>query len=262
MIYTAYRLYKAFLTSWKYSKKVFRYALVSKETATFTYNLSPENETYLMNLTAQVTKKDISTIERYFKELKEDLELKETILHQISRSSFKKKKDKRCDYGNKLALYAIVRTLKPKTIVENGVEAGFTSIVVCEAVRKNKAEGFNGKFIGLDINENAGFLVKSESKYNSFSEFKCGDAIESLKSLDSKVDFYFSDGFRSYQYEQNEFSALRDKLNENAVVITNKATFSKALFELSQQLDKNYSFFKEQPAGHWYEGAGIGIMYS
>lgn len=262
MVYTAYRLYKAFLTSWKYSKKVFLYAVVSRETATFTYNLTPENETYLMSLTAQITKKDISVIEAYFKELKEDQELKKNILAQIDKSSFRKKKDKRCDYGNKLALYAIIRTLKPQVIVENGVEAGFTSIVLCEAIRRNNAEGFGGAFVGLDINADAGFLVKSDPRYKSFSQFKCGDAIETLETLDTKVDFYFSDGFRSYEYEQNEFSALQDKLNDNAVVITNKATFSKALFELSRNLNKNYSFFKEQPLGHWYEGAGIGIMYS
>jgi predicted O-methyltransferase YrrM len=261
MVYTAYRLYKAFLTTWRYSKKVFRHAVISKETATFTYNLTPENETYLMNLTAQVTKKNISIVEKYFQELKEDAKLKETILEQIAQSSFKKKKDKRCDYGNKLALYAIVRILKPQVVVENGVEVGFTSVVLCEALRKNKNEGFNGKFIGLDINKNAGYLVKSESKYNSLSVLKCGDAIQSLKSLDTKIDFYFSDGFRSYQYEQSEFSALKDKLNENAVVITNKAKFSKALFEFSRDLSKNYSFFKEEPLDHWYEGAGLGFMY-
>lgn len=261
MIYTAYRLYKAFLTSWKYSKKVFRYAIISKETATFTYNLTPENETYLMNLTAQVTKQEISIVEQYFKELNADAKFKQTILDQIAKSSFKKKKDKRCDFGNKLALYAIVRILKPQTVVENGVEAGFTSVVICEAIRKNRAEGFGGKFIGLDINENAGYLVKSQSEYNSLFEFKYGDAIESLATFDTKIDFYFSDGFRSYQYEQREFSALQDKLNENSVVITNKATFSKALFELSRELHKTYSFFKEAPLNHWYEGAGLGIMY-
>jgi hypothetical protein len=114
----------------------------------------------------------------------------------------------------------------------------------------------------MDVNKDAGYLIKKISRYESFSEIQCGDAIECLKSLNTKIDFYFSDGYRSYSYEQDEFASLEHKINVNTIVITNKATFSKALFEFSHRLNKNYSFFREHPSGHWYEGAGIGIMYS
>jgi predicted O-methyltransferase YrrM len=261
MIHAAYRLFKAFLVSYKYAKKVFRYAVISKETATFTYNLTPLNQLYLMNLVAQITKRDIGIIESYCSELEDNQVLRNAILHHIGQSPLRKKKDIRCDYGNKLALYAIVRTLKPAVVVENGVEMGFTSIVLCEAIRKNIEDGYAGKFVGLDINSKAGYLVKAASEYGSIFEIRCGDAIAGLQSLEWKIDFYFSDGFRTYEYEQHEFAVLSKKLNENAIVITNKATFSKALFELSLQLRKKYSFFKEHPQ-HWYEGSGIGVMHS
>lgn len=262
MLYTSYRLYKAALTSFRYAKRAFYYAVTSKETATFTYKLTPENETYLMNLTAQIVKKDIRVIEEYFNELETNSELKQQIVENTNKSPFNYKKDKRCDFGNKLALYSIVRVLKPKVVVENGVELGFTAIVLCEAIRKNIDEGYPGNFIGLDINKDAGYLINVVPEYKSFSEMKCGDAIESLKTIDSKIDFYFSDGLRSYQYEQSEFAVIENKITDNAIIITNKASFSKALLEFSQKLKKNFSFFKEDPLGHWYQGAGLGIMYS
>jgi predicted O-methyltransferase YrrM len=215
-----------------------------------------------MNLTAQIVKKDIQVIAKYFNELKGDQKLKELILDIAGKSPLRKKKDRRCDYGNKLALFAIVRALKPAVVVENGIEMGFTSIVLCEAIRKNIEEGYPGRFIGLDINDHAGYLVNAVTNYRSFSEIRCGDAVESLKSINTKIDFYFSDGFRSYEYEQKEFASLEKSLSDGAIVITNKATFSKALFEFAQNFNKNYSFFKEHPLGHWYEGAGLGFMYS
>lgn len=261
-LFTGYRLYKAFLVSCRYSKKVFRYAIKSKETATFTYNLTPENEAYLINLVADIVKTDIHTIGHYFQELKSNLELRQAILHHLSSSVYKKKKDKRCDYGSKLAFYAIIRVMKPKVVVENGVEVGFTSIILCEALKMNIKEGHKGRFIGLDINKYAGDLIKAEPQYGAFSKMKYGDAIESLKSLNEKVDFYFSDGLRTYQYEKDEFACLKEKLNDGAIVITNKASFSKALFEVALSFPKKFSFFKEQPLDHWYEGAGIGIMHS
>lgn len=260
MIYTAYRLYKAWIVSYKYARKVFRYAIASRETATFTYNLTEENQLYLLNLTAQVTKVDISVIEVYYNELKNNLGLQKTIISHIDNSPFRKKKDKRCDYGNKFALYAIVRALKPEVVVENGVELGFTSMVLCEAIRRNREEGYNGKFIGLDINNDAGDLVRAIPDYAHFIELKCGDAVDSLHALENGIGFYFSDGYRSYKYEQAEFAALEQKLGDKAIVITNKAKFSKALYEFSRRLGKNYSFFKEDPV-HWYEGSGLGFMY-
>lgn len=262
MIYTGYRLYKALIISSKYAKKVFSKAIHSKETSTFTYNLTPENELYLMNLAAQVTRTSIQEIERYFNELKENQQLKEDVLRNIGKSAYGKKKDKnRCDYGSKLALYSIIRALKPEIVVENGVEVGFTSIVLCEALRKNIEEGYKARFYGLDISENAGYLITVSTKYKDFAEMKYDDAIKSLGTLE-KIDFYFSDGLRTYQYEKEEFACLRQKLKDNSVVITNKATFSKALFELASNLNRKYVFFKEQPLNHWYDGSGIGILYS
>jgi hypothetical protein len=224
--------------------------------------LTQENETYLINLIAGIINTEREIIDRYFNELKENEKLKKTIISYLQQSVFKMKKDKRCDYGSRLAFYAIIRAVKPKLVVENGVEVGFTSVVLCEAIRKNIEEGYEGKFIGLDINKEAGDLIKSGSPYRTFAEIKFGDAIASLNLLEEKIDFYFSDGLRTYAYEQNEFANLRQKLNDQSIVITNKATFSKALYELSVELKRKFSFFKEHPQGHWYEGSGIGIMHS
>ena len=261
LIYTCYRLYRASSVSSQYVRKVFKSFLASKETHTFTYGLTPENETYLINLTAEIVKKDIKTIEHYFNELKANQKIKETLEQYADKSPYRMKKDKRCEYGIKLSFYAIVRALKSKVVVENGMEVGFTSIVLCEAIRKNREEGFEGKFIGLDLNKDAGYYIKAATGYESFSEIMYGDAIESLKQLKDEVDFYFSDGLRTYEYEKEEFACLENKLDSNAIVVTNKAKFSKALYEFSIHIKRRFSFFNEQPLNHWFEGSGIGILH-
>lgn len=259
--YFFYRLYKATKESFRYSKKVFGQAIRSKETATFTYKLTQENEAYLINLTAQITGTTPAAIAGYFKELNDNQQICSNIINNLSQSPYRLKKDKRCDFGNKYALYAIIRVIRPRLIVENGVEAGFTSAVLCEALLQNEKEGFPGKFIGLDISLDAGYLIKADQRYKHFAEMKYGDAIEGLKNIDSQIDFYFSDGLRLYSYEQKEFEAIDNKINENAVIVTNKATFSKALLEFAQAKNRRFSFFKEHPLEHWYQGSGLGIMY-
>jgi predicted O-methyltransferase YrrM len=261
MIYTLYRLYKALKESLRYTKIVFKYALKSKETATFTFKLMPENEAYLANLTAEILNTTVTEVQSYFNELKENEQLQKTIISNFQNSPYKNKKDKRCDYGSKLSFYAIIRIRKPKIVVENGIEAGFTSVIFCEAIRRNIEEGFNGKFIGYDINTNAGYLVKAEKDYRSFANIVYGETLESLTSFNEHLDFYFSDGLRTYEYEKSEFSCLLNKMQKNAIVITNKAKFSIALYEFSLLTNKRFSYFKEQPLAHWYEGAGLGIMY-
>lgn len=259
--YTIYRLYKAAAESFRYSKKVFKYAINSKETATFTYKLTEENEEYLINVTAQVTGVESSVVKNYFKELYENQQFQSEIIRHLKESPYRMKKDKRCDFGNKAALYAMTRIARPRVIVENGVEAGFTSAVFCEALFQNKKEGFPGEFIGLDISSDAGYLIKVKKEYADLSSMMYGDAINSLKQIEKSIDFYFSDGLRLYSYEKGEFEAIRHKLCDASIVVTNKALFSKALLEFAESSNRRFVFFKEQPLGHWYQGSGLGIMY-
>lgn len=241
--------------------RFFKGALTSRETSTLTYELTSENESYLIFLVAEVTGKDIAIITGYFDEIKKNSKLCDFVINKIKGSPYRNKKDLRCDFGSRIAWYAIIRANKSKVVVENGVEMGLTALALCSAIAKNREEGFEGEYYGLDINPDAAYLL-TNSPFASFAKLIINDSIDSLSRFENKpIDFYFSDGLRTYDYEKKEFAVLIDKANEQAVIVTNKANFSSALAEMALAKKKKFTYFQEQPLNHWYQGSGLGILF-
>ena len=255
------RILSASRLSMQHTGRFFKGALSSRETSTLTYKLTPANENYLMFLVAAVTGKDITTISGYFDEIKKNTELRDFVINKIASSHYRNKKDLRCDFGSRIAWYAIIRANKSKVVVENGIEMGLTALALCSAIARNREEGFEGEYYGLDINPEAGYLLTGSS-FTAFTKLIINDSINSLAQFEKKpVDFYFSDGLRTYDYEKKEFAVLMDKVGTQAVIVTNKANFSSALAEMATEKKKRFAYFQEQPLDHWYPGSGLGILF-
>ncbi len=261
LLFFSYRMLNALQRSAGSSAQFFRIALTSREIHTFTYKLRRENRYHLGLLVAKITGEDIDTIFGYFNEIEQNSEICKSVVSKIKKSTFRYKKDYRCDFACRVAFYAIIRALKSKVVVENGMELGFSSVVFCSAIAKNREEGFEGEYYGFDINPDAGLLIK-DPQFEPFAHLMIGDGMESLATIDKPIDFYFSDGYRTYEYEKKEFDLLFPKLSDQAVVATNKAIFSTALAELALREKKQFSFFLEQPTNHFYHVWGLGFMYS
>lgn len=146
-------------------------------------------------------------------------------------------------------------------VVENGIEMGLTAMALCSAIAKNREEGFKGEYYGLDIDPDAGYFLLN-SPFNEFAKLIINDSVNSLEQFKNKpIDFYFSDGLRTYEYEKKEFGVLIDKMAGQGVIVSNKANFSLALAEMASVKNKKFSYFQEQPLNHWYQGSGLGILY-
>lgn len=260
LLFFMFRLYTAAESSLRSTFQYFKIALKSREVHTFTYQMTRENRFHLAHLVSKITDQDINTIFGYFEEIEQNEALRQSISEKIKRSHFRHKKDRRSDFACRVAFYAIIRARKSKVVVENGMELGISSVVLCSALEKNRQEGFEGKYYGFDIDPYAGVLIKDPA-YEPFAQLVIGDGMKSLAAIEEPIDFYFSDGFRTYEYEKKELNVLKDKLSEQAVVASNKAIFSTALAELAIETNKEFSFFQEQPANHWYHGWGLGFMY-
>lgn len=240
--------------------KILQWGIHSKEDSTFTYTLEAKNQQYLIHIIALITDKSFKQIETYIHEILDNEALKFEIIQNIQTSAYHSIKDSRADYASRIAWYAWVRCQKPKIIVENGVEMGLTAVALCEALLRNKAEGHQGQYIGLDINPLAGVLIKHE-KYHSVAEMRYQDTIEVLSQFTDTIDFYFSDGVRSADYESREFSILFERLSSNGVVVSNKMEISDQLCQFATTFGKKFIYFKEKPEHHWYPGSGIGICF-
>src|SRR5690606_16156547 len=132
-----------------YNKKyvqIIKWLFNSKEDTNFTYELTNKNKLYVAQQISLVTKTDVNLILNYFKELEHDKALKNQIIKKINNSLWKNIADKEINYAKRLGWYAFARCLKPKVIIETGVDKGLGSIILCKALMENKKEGFSGMF--------------------------------------------------------------------------------------------------------------------
>jgi predicted O-methyltransferase YrrM len=245
-----------------YNKKypqILKWGFTSREDTNFTYDLSEGNISYMAHTIAAVTKKDYQTILNYFNEAANNKELMTHILSETAKSEFGRYADKEIRFGKRLGWYTFVRIMKPKVVIETGIDKGLGSVVLCAALLKNKEEGFEGRYYGTDINPQAGYLLSG--KYKEVGEVLYGDSIESLKKFNQQIDLFINDSDHSAEYEYQEYLTIEKLLNDKSIILGDNANCTDKLAAYSAQTGRNFLYFQEEPKNHWYPGAGIGISY-
>lgn len=236
-----------------------RWLFTSKETTNFTFNLEEQNKRHLASLIADVANISFDVAMQYITEIERDEALKRHIANATAESDWNFIADKEARFGRRIGWYVFVRVLKPKVVVETGVDKGLGACVLTSALKKNNAEGYEGKYYGTDIKPKAGYLLSGE--YANFGSILYGDSIESLKKLDCAIDLFINDSDHSADYEAVEYEVIANKLSEHAVILGDNAHATDALLNFSLKMSRRFIFFKEKPLEHWHPGAGIGISF-
>ncbi len=240
-------------------KQVIKWGFTSKEDTNYTYNLTSDNLMYMAHFIAGITGKSHSEIVGYFSEVNNNTELVKHIQIETAQSPLARFADKEVRFGRRLGWYAFVRILKPKVVIETGIDKGLGSVLLCSALLKNKEEGFSGRYYGTDINPQAGYLLSG--KYKDVGEILYGDSIQSLKNFEQSIDLFINDSNHSDEYEYEEYKTIAPLINDQSILLSDNAECSNKLALFSQETDRKFLFFKEEPLGHWYPGSGIGVSY-
>ncbi len=255
-----YRMRIPFQYHGKTFKSIFKWIFVNKETTNFTYPITVMNKKYLATLISEITNTQYDKVVGYFNELEGDKDLFNHIVNFAKNSDRSFVTDFVPQYGRRLGWYALTRILKPKVVVETGVEKGLGSCVLTSALERNTKEGFPGYYYGTDINPAAGFLLGG--KYTQFGKILYGDSINSLQNLEEKIDLFINDSDHSADYEYDEYITIKDKISSRAVILGDNAHCTTKLMDFSLLTNRKFIFFKEEPENHWYPGSGIGISYT
>lgn len=253
---------RLYLASQYYNKKylqIGKWLVTSREDTNYTYALTDENMQYLAAMISVITGTAHHDVYTYMIEAQEDQALREYLLQKIRGSRFRSVADERADFARRLGWYAFVRILKPKVIVETGVDKGHGAVLLCAALKRNKAEGFDGRYFGTDINPHAGYLLDGE--YAQYGEILYGDSVESIEKFDQQIDIFINDSDHSADYEYREYQAVKDKLSENAILIGDNAHVTDKLFLFAQETGRKFLFHHEVPKDHWYPGSGLGVAF-
>jgi predicted O-methyltransferase YrrM len=232
----------------------------SNEITNYTYDLEETNKQYLSSLIADILNVEFHTIMTYIREIEEDTELKRHIADVTANSDLAFLADKEVQYGRRIGWYAFARALKPNIIIETGVDKGLGACILAAALKRNKEEGFKGKYYGTDIDLTAGYLFSGG--YADYGSILYGDSIESLAKFDGTIDLFINDSDHSADYEADEYETIANKLSKHAIVLGDNSHCTDKLLNFSLKTNRHFIFFPEKPSEHWYPGAGIGISFN
>jgi len=235
-----------------------RWTFKRTEFSNFYYELTEKNKLELANFVSIVTGVNLETILSYIKELDSNFELRDHLRKSIGEDRFMS--DSSLEFGRRVGWYAFARAIKPKLIIETGVHQGLGALVLMSALEKNEFEGFAGKYIGTDIDPEAGSLITE--KYKKFGRVVIGDSLQSLSQISGPIDLFINDSDHSADYEFAEYKSIEHKLSPNSLILGDNCHSTHSLLEFSKTSKRSFLIFREQPKNHWYPGAGIGISFN
>jgi predicted O-methyltransferase YrrM len=228
----------------------------SRESVNFTYDLTDRCKLHLAAGLSAILGENTETLQEFMNEIEHDVEFRSHMHSLLQRHPLRYRTDDEPRIGRRMVWYAIVRVTKPSLVVETGVDQGMGAVVLCAALRRNASEGHPGRYLGTDNNPLAGYFLKGE--YAKFGEVLYGDSLKSLEGLNA-IDVFINDSDHSADYEQAEYEVVRDRLTPRAIVLGDNAHVTSKLAEFSLRNNRRFIFLAEEPANHWYKGAGVGV---
>lgn len=250
------RLRLALGYQWGTMNALLRWTWTSTEHSNFGYDLTPSNKRHLSAMLSQATGRPRDVIEGFMRELNDDRALRSHV-----RSTLELPHDTPI-FGRRMGWYALVRALRPRMVVETGVDQGLGSCVLCAALLRNAEEGHPGRYVGTDINPRAGVLMRPP--YDSVGAIRIGDSATTLERMvaeGTRIDLFINDSEHSADYERREYGIVESALGPDSWIIADNAHATDELLEFANRTGRSFLFFKEQPANHWYPGAGIGLAF-
>ncbi len=129
--------------------------------------------------------------------------------------------------GNYILLYFLIIKFKPQNVVETGVAAGWSSLFILRALKKNgKGHLFSSDFPYFRLKnpeQYIGYLAKDETNKENWSLDIRGDEV-ALKEFVNKlnnneIDLFHYDSDKSYLGRDRALKILSSKLNSKTIII-------------------------------------------
>jgi len=238
-------------------KHGFRWIFRDTETSNFYYRLSELNRQQLAHFVAVITKTSHAQVLAFFAELEGDSQLRHHLQRLLRESD--QPSQIQVEFGRRLGWYAFTRIMKPRVVIETGVDHGVGACVLASALLRNIAEGFPGKYVGTEMRPDAGKLLAEP--YTKVGRVIYGDSNTTLRAFSEEIDLFINDSDHSADYEYDEYTSIASKISESALVIGDNSHVTNKLAEWSVENGRKFLFFSEKPQEHWYPGAGIGVSF-
>ena len=163
----------------------------------------------------------------------------------------------------RLALFAIVKSLKPMNVVETGVLHGFTTMLILEAMNQNSV----GQLISVDLPSPYGAPPANVDGYNDTLPMGCssgwivpkrlrsnwnlvvGSSRLELPKLnfDGDLDLFIHDSDHTYENMMFEFSFAWNELRPGGVLVVDNIESNNALPDFSTTVERPVMYLPSDP---------------
>jgi caffeoyl-CoA O-methyltransferase len=119
--------------------------------------------------------------------------------------------------------------IQPKRILEIGTYTGYSALCLAEGLTPD------GKLITMDINEELEDRVRryiNDSDYSSQIDFRVGNALEIIPTLEDELDLVFIDADKPNY--SNYFDLVIDKLRTGGIIIADNVLWSAKVLDPEQ----------------------------
>ncbi|MCH7909418.1 MAG: class I SAM-dependent methyltransferase [Candidatus Hydrogenedentes bacterium] len=216
----------------------------SNEYTNFTYDISEKCEKYLTIFIANALDRSHEEVISYLKEIKNNAEIREYFMELVPRTEERYFADLPIKFGRRVGWYVLLRILKPRIVVESGVDRGIGTCVLAAAMLRNAEQGYSGKIIGLDINPYAGRYVAEP--YSSVVDLVFGDSLEFLRHIGNEIDVFIHDSNHSREHEAREYELVGLKLSHRGVIVSDNAAVTDCLYEFAKKRSMVFSYWQEE----------------
>jgi len=129
---------------------------------------------------------------------------------------------------------AMSHMMRPKHVLEIGTYTGYSALCFAEGLAKN------GKITTIDMNEELTPMVEkyfSKSKYANQIDFKIGNAIDVIPTLEGPFDLVFIDADK--ENYNNYFDLVIDKVPSGGFILADNVLWSGHILKARTEMDKN-----------------------
>jgi predicted O-methyltransferase YrrM len=232
--------------------RLIKWGLSSREFTNFSYHSSQITTKRLASMLGRIEGVSPQAIAGYCAELE-----RASVLQDLYREARQKEgmlrnlTDKELRAGRQIVYYCLTRALKPKVVFEAGTAHGKGALLILHALKLNAAEGFPGELTTVDLNPNAGKLLKYlPSGYRSMLNFIVDTSEDTLRDFPGRIDLFFHDTMNLAAHEQRHYALLRQKISRNGVICTSWG-MAGLLAEFAAMSGRQYLEFTVQPDDHW-----------
>lgn len=231
------------------SRQGLRYMAGDPEVDSFTYRIVNEDD--LAAVLADLTGDPLQMMAALFREAPDSLDVGRGLGHKsrIPVSGF---------HGS---LYALTRRMRPRHVLETGVLDGVGSLLVLEALARNRREGVMGHLTSIDIDPYAGRLVSRRPDLAPHWRPVTGDSRDVLPWLLptlEQVDLFINDSAAGRELQARELELVLPSLADDGMVVTAQ-DFHGVLGPATQARGMAYQRFQEHPYDHFYPGRSLGF---